>query len=471
MQHEEAHDGISGCAFHLEQFALKASVSSKENASPEKSEEPEPQEDDAGDSIRLRRMRSSLCSGTSGCTQMLSQLCTYDTTLGNLIKEHEEQVTNLTELIRSHKNAQQLLREEKGKVTHLQREGEQQHNSLRAAAEALNEEMDTDRAISHAEQCHGATIEWIKQCNDKFPNVNAIQQSAKLRSATKKTEELMNKEMAAGVPAQETDAAASFSKVLDSEHNATILDKVDNIVGITTESLTVESLRGLAIPVRLLVEAGKVAVVLTKHGKTLHGRVTLHEGAICIHHLHNMCSSKTEDLHTLPFYDVVAPIETLSCLVFLDLAWSGSPPYRVYIRIIQNASMAKHFVVLCTGEQGPSYANTHFFGVVCRGWPGERIVGGDYEYNDGNGGAAVIPGLTGRGEYKGYCSVGAVGGWVSDYSRAAQFTITTRKSLFPYIDPRVFGQVERGLEVVKAAAKCGKIKNVMVVDCGIVIPR
>lgn len=49
----------------------------------------------------------------------------------------------------------------------------------------------------------------------------------------------MNKEMAAGVPAQETDAAASFSKVLDSEHNATILDKVDNIVGITTESLTV----------------------------------------------------------------------------------------------------------------------------------------------------------------------------------------------------------------------------------------
>lgn len=149
-------------------------------ASPEESEEPEPQEDDAGDSIRLRRMRSSLCSGTSGCTQMLSQLCTYDTTLGNLIKEHEEQVTNLTELIRSHKNAQQLLREEKGKVTHLQREGEQQHNSLRAAAEALNEEMDTDRAISHAEQCHGATIEWIKQCNDKFPNVNAIQQSAKV---------------------------------------------------------------------------------------------------------------------------------------------------------------------------------------------------------------------------------------------------------------------------------------------------
>lgn len=444
-------------------------LSSINLASPGKREVPEPQQDIAIDPTRLRLIQLAVSSATSDCTQMQTQLRTYNTTLDNLITEHEEQVKNLTDMIQRHMNAQELLKKEKSRLTCLQGQGEQQYHLLQEAAESLHtsDKMDTDRAISSAEQCHAVTLMWIKQCNDTLPDVNAIQKSAKLRYATKKTIEVMNQEVDAGV--QDAGVAAS-NRVVSGTLHATVLEKVNIIIGIPAETVTIESLRGLSMPVRMLVEAGKLAAVLTKHGKSRHGRITVHDEAICLHHLQNECTKTTQHLHTLPFYDVVASTETLSSLVFLDLAWPGSSPGRVYIRIIRDTPMAKNFVLLCTGEHGPSYTNTHFFGVVCKGLPGERIVGGDYEYNDGNGGAAVIPGLSGSGDYNKHCSVGAVGGWVSDDSRAAQFTVTTKKSLFPYIDPRVFGKVEKGLEVAKAAAKYRNIKNVTVVDCGIVIP-
>lgn len=171
------------------------------------------------------------------------------------------------------------------------------------------------------------------------------------------------------------------------------------------------------------------------------------------------------------YYDVMKFVATPDTVTFLDFAWPGSPPRRVYIRIIDDTATAKQFVVLCTGEQGHSYANTRLVGVVCKGWPGERIVAGDYEYNDGRGGAAIMPGTTDEGIYGETCKPGDVGRWVMDLERTSQFTITTRKSLFPYTDPRIFGRVERGMEVVKAAAKCGSIKKVMLVDCGVVVPH
>ncbi|XP_047479676.1 uncharacterized protein LOC125032535 [Penaeus chinensis] len=445
-------------------------LSSINLASPEKREVPEPQQDIARDPTKLRIMQLAVSSGISDCNQMQTQLRTYNTTLDNLVTEHEEQIKNLKEMIQSHMNAQQLLKSEKSRLTDLQGQGGQQYSMLQEAAETLHTSdkgMDTDWAISSAEQCHAVTLELIKQCSYTLSDVNAIQQSAKLLHSTKRTIELMNQEIDAGV--QDADVAASINSVVNRTHDATVLEKVNNIIGKTTETVTIESLQGLSMPARLLVEAGKVAAVLIKHGKTRHGRITLHDGAICLHHLQNVCPSTTQHPHTLPFYDFIASTRTAYSLVFLDLAWPGSPPGRVYIRITRDTSMAKNFVLLCTGELGPSYTNSHFFGVVCKGLSGECIVGGDYEYNNGIGGAAFIPDLIGCANYNKYCSVGDVGGWVSKDNRAAQFSITTKKSLFPFTDPRVFGKVEKGLEVAKAAAKCRNIKTVMVVDCGIVI--
>lgn len=159
-------------------------LSSINLASPGKREVPEPQQDIAIDPTRLRLIQLAVSSATSDCTQMQTQLRTYNTTLDNLITEHEEQVKNLTDMIQRHMNAQELLKKEKSRLTYLQGQGEQQYHLLQEAAESLHtsDKMDTDRAISSAEQCHAVILMWIKQCNDTLPDVNAIQQSAKVRS-------------------------------------------------------------------------------------------------------------------------------------------------------------------------------------------------------------------------------------------------------------------------------------------------
>lgn len=59
------------------------------------------------------------------------------------------------------------------------------------------------------------------------------------------------------------------------------------------------------MPVRMLVEAGKLAAVLTKHGKSRHGRITVHDEAICLHHLQNECPKTTQHLHTLPVSNIL----------------------------------------------------------------------------------------------------------------------------------------------------------------------
>lgn len=158
-------------------------------------------------------------------------------------------------------------------------------------------------------------------------------------------------------------------------------------------------------------------------------------------------------------------VERSSTLVFLDFKWPGSRKGRVHIRLVPDTTLARQFVFLCSGELGHSYRNTKLFDVHLKGEPGEWICGGDYQYNSGDGGAALLPDL--RGNLQEPCLAGDV--WAAGRlwrDRESQFGITTRRG-GSALD--VFGHVESGLEVVKAAANYRHIKEVTVVDCGVVI--
>lgn len=163
-------------------------------------------------------------------------------------------------------------------------------------------------------------------------------------------------------------------------------------------------------------------------------------------------------------------MDASSTLAFLDLSWPGSLPQRVFIRLSPNTARGRQFVLLCTAELGPSYANTSAIGVVNKGKPGESLWGGDY---DKSGGAAIVPGITRDGDYTRPVMAGAVSGtWYDDKVKnaryGARFCIAVRDK--PGHEwPTVFGQVESGLEVVTSAAKLLSISNITVVDCGIVL--
>ena len=153
------------------------------------------------------------------------------------------------------------------------------------------------------------------------------------------------------------------------------------------------------------------------------------------------------------------------CLVFLDLAWPGSAPRRVVISLESDTTRGRQFIMLCTGQRGACYANTKLIKAGDYGlWRWMR--GGDYEYNNGKGGASLLPHLNSV-QYESSVQAGSVLGYSSHPSKGAQFRIFTE--VMESFDGYPFGKVVDGLEVVLAAHKHRPITEVTVVDCGIVL--
>ncbi|XP_069193346.1 peptidyl-prolyl cis-trans isomerase-like [Procambarus clarkii] len=255
------------------------------------------------------------------------------------------------------------------------------------------------------------------------------------------------------------------------------MNKVQEITGeIPQKQLTIEDLRRMSEPVKRLVEAGRMLAVkrLVEAGRVLavqedqdgrrSARITLKDGQLCLHPL--LRQPSPDHAHTLQESEVVGVLEPSRTVAFLDLGWAGSTRGRVTIRLTPDTPLARQFVLLCTGQRGHTYRNTKLLRVVKKGQLGEWVVGGDYESNDGEGGAPLLADL--QGQYQRSGRAGAVWSWWDH--RSAQFNITTRDRQGGHQWPCVFGDVVSGLDVVMAAVNHSDITEVTVVDCGVVLP-
>ena len=92
--------------------------------------------------------------------------------------------------------------------------------------------------------------------------------------------------------------------------------------------------------------------------------------------------------------------------------------------------------------------------------------GGDYQCNNGLGGAALLPHLDSV-KYKSSRQAGDVRGCPSNPVVGAQFGIVTK--VMQSCNGYPFGKVVDGLEVVAAAHQHRPITEVIVVDCGVVL--
>ncbi|XP_069182313.1 peptidyl-prolyl cis-trans isomerase-like [Procambarus clarkii] len=224
---------------------------------------------------------------------------------------------------------------------------------------------------------------------------------------------------------------------------------------------------GRVLAVKRLVEAGRVLAVQEDQDGRRSARIILQDGQLYLHPL--LRQPTPAHAHTLQESEVVGVLESSCTLAFLDLGWAGSTKGRVTIRLTPDTPLARQFVLLCTGQRGHTYRNTKLLQVCDKGQPGEWVKGGDYESNDGAGGAPLLPDLQGR--YRESRRAGAVlccddlGG-----PRSAQFFITTRDRQDGYLWSHVFGDVVSGLDVVRAAVNHSDITEVTVVDCGVVLP-
>ena len=157
--------------------------------------------------------------------------------------------------------------------------------------------------------------------------------------------------------------------------------------------------------------------------------------------------------------------------MFFDVSWRGDYQGRVYIVLFDNEGRSRQFKALCTGHFGPSYVGTRFLEVSRRDELGEQIWGGDYERNDGTGGAA-LPGMD-RGRINNQdVAAGLVAGFYfngygQDHS-PSQFGIYT-KNWPGYIEMSSIGTVIGGMDVVNTIAKLHDIREAFVSDCGVLL--
>ncbi|XP_069161680.1 peptidyl-prolyl cis-trans isomerase-like [Procambarus clarkii] len=264
----------------------------------------------------------------------------------------------------------------------------------------------------------------------------------------------------------ETGATADPGHLGDSA--SSIMDKVQEITGeIHQKQLTVEDLRRMREPVKRLVEAGRVLAVQEDQDGRRSARISLQDGQLYLHPL--LRQPTPAHAHTLQEREVVGVLDPSCTLAFLDLGWAGSTRGRVTIRLTPDTPLARQFVLLCTGQRGHTYRNTKLLQVWNKGLPWESVVGGDYESNDGEGGAPLLPDL--QGQYRRSARERAVWArYVPGGPKSAQFAIAIRDCQGTEKWSLFFGDVVSGFDVVRAAVNHSDITEVTVVDCGVVLP-
>ncbi|XP_042221997.1 uncharacterized protein LOC121866410 [Homarus americanus] len=210
-----------------------------------------------------------------------------------------------------------------------------------------------------------------------------------------------------------------------------------------------------------------IYLVQEVEGNTLAAPLTLHHGRL---HLHALISKQPpEDAVILPYSRVRNLVDASSALTFLQLAWGSNTGNHVYIRMSGNTKRGQNFLLLCTGERGPSYSGSHLTLAHWLGRCGEYVEGGDYENDNGTGGAPLLDDLEYDGELKQPITCGVVSARSRSIKSASMFKIYTKDSP-GYFDKGVFGSVEIGMNVMREVVMQKKITTVEVWDCGVVIP-
>ncbi|XP_045119556.1 uncharacterized protein LOC123509362 [Portunus trituberculatus] len=174
--------------------------------------------------------------------------------------------------------------------------------------------------------------------------------------------------------------------------------------------------------------------------------------------------------HTLPYEKVRSMVDEDHLKVFLELSWGGQVQGRVNIKLTNATTRTRHFFYLCTGELGPSYGGTYLLEVENRGQPGERVWGGDYQANNGTGGAAMkgftMGELTAQPVTAGLVASFCYGS--DDHRKPSHFVVYTSDYPVTYEECPV-GRVDQGLDLFRFAAKVTNVRDAIITDCGLVL--
>ncbi|MEB3242935.1 MAG: peptidylprolyl isomerase [Cyanobacteriota bacterium] len=165
--------------------------------------------------------------------------------------------------------------------------------------------------------------------------------------------------------------------------------------------------------------------------------------------------------------------------VFLDISIGGSPAGRLCFELFADTVplTAENFRALCTGEKGVgssgkalTYKGSGFHRII----PDFMCQGGDFTAGNGTGGESIYgkkfadENFSLKHDKPGLLSMANAG----PNTNGSQFFITT--ALTPWLDGKhvVFGELQEGMEVLRAMEACGSSggrtsQAVVITDCGV----
>ncbi|XP_069176565.1 tripartite motif-containing protein 5-like [Procambarus clarkii] len=338
----------------------------------------------------VEEQKSSISSLITSCEEVLSQLGEYRGQLGDWKTHHLQLQDRLYSLVEQNKSAMKLLELEDTSVVDMTTQGEEGKTQLQAmlgSLDTVNTAQEVFMTINEVDQCNMAVENWLKKCQELFPDVKTVHTSVKVQETIREALEMTT-----------TETGATADPVHLGDSASSIMNKVQEITGeIPQKQLTVEDLRRMREPVKRLVEAGRVLAVQEDQDGRRSARITLQDG-------------------------------------------------QLYLHPLLRQPTPAHAHTLQESQRGHTYRNTKLLRVGNKGKPDEWVGGGDYESNDGKGGTPLLPDLQGQ-----YLESGRAGTvlslWGLGGPRCAQFVITTRDRQDGRQWLNVFGDVVSGLDV------------------------
>ncbi|XP_050739173.1 uncharacterized protein LOC127009848 [Eriocheir sinensis] len=409
----------------------------------------------------LQEQEATVVAAITACRDAQAQLNQDQTTLAGWGERQQQLEDRLLGLVDQSRNVRELLQQEESRAAAKEEELKKGEQGLQAVLETLRTlttEQEAGAAVTEVFRVTSEAEQTVKECREGVPDASTVTTARKVNAASSAALEAVQAVLAA------LETLTIEEPRPQSDSDSTVMGRLHLIC---TGSLTAEDLRSLTQPARRLLEAGWVFAVHQVEGQRRHARISLEAGQLCLHALKD--HPPPLGAATLQVSEVVPP--SPPCTVFLDLSWPGRAPRRVRIRLSPDTPRGRQFLLLCTGQRGPSYVNTRLYHVEKKGEAGEFVRGGDYESNDGSGSSVLLPGL-GEGEYRESGRAGDVFGLVwNDRIRGenGKFGIFTRDCQDSVVSLRVFGEVVDGLHVVAEAAQHRDIKEVTVADCGVVL--
>ncbi|XP_050703707.1 tripartite motif-containing protein 65-like [Eriocheir sinensis] len=420
----------------------------------------------------LQEQEATVVAAITACQEAQSQLDQYEATLTGWVERQQQLEDSLQGLMDQSRSSRELLQQEKFRVAPKRKEAKKKEQELQTVREKLRTratEQEALKVLATVFHLTGEVEQVLEECQQCFPDAGILTTARKVREASSAALEAAKAVQAAletvsteeprpqSVPEEPRPQSDPEEPRPQSDPDLTIMEKVQFIL---KPSLKAEDFRSLTQRTRSLLQAGRVFAVHQVEGQRRHARISLEAGRPCLHALAD--HPPPLGASTLQVSQVVPP--SPPCTVFLDLSWPGRAPRRVHIRLSPDTQRGRQFLMLCTGQRGPSYRGTRLYGVGDKGMPGECVWGGDYESNDGTGECVLLPGLEEGVEGRPW-RAGAVWG----DGRRGVFVITTRDDQGDLWPCCVFGEVVEGLHVVAEAAQHSDITEVTVVDCGVVL--